>query len=283
MLKMGRGLKFILLLTLWLVAPAFGGEPAQQQILTIPAQIALPIGVKIWFNESGGSVMGLTSWNQGENFASLGIGHFIWYPANGKSSGNDGFPRLLRYMETHGVSIPWWLRSNNGQYCPWHTRNEFLQAQYSQRMVDLRRFLQQTIPIQAEYMTHHLEEIFPDMLASTPPEERPYICQQFYTLARTPAGVYALVDFLNFKGSGIGNSARNYNHGTGLLQVLKGMRNAPAGSTPLQAYVWSAKNTLIRRVENQSPQTHAEKWVAGWFKRLNTYLEGDLGPRVAIN
>ena len=39
------------------------------------------IGKRIWSNECNGTVDGLTSWNTGENFASLGIGHFIWYPA----------------------------------------------------------------------------------------------------------------------------------------------------------------------------------------------------------
>jgi hypothetical protein len=39
------------------------------------------IGRKIWQNESGGTVEGLTAWNVGEEFPSLGIGHFIWYPA----------------------------------------------------------------------------------------------------------------------------------------------------------------------------------------------------------
>ncbi|MFZ4681922.1 MAG: hypothetical protein ACOYMS_05440, partial [Terrimicrobiaceae bacterium] len=38
------------------------------------------IGRRIWKNECAGSVDGLTSWNSGEDFASLGIGHFIWYP-----------------------------------------------------------------------------------------------------------------------------------------------------------------------------------------------------------
>jgi hypothetical protein len=38
------------------------------------------IGNRIWQNECGGTLAGLTSWNTGENFASLGIGHFIWDP-----------------------------------------------------------------------------------------------------------------------------------------------------------------------------------------------------------
>jgi hypothetical protein len=38
---------------------------------------ALKIGKRVWQNECNGTVSGLTSWNQGEDFASLGIGHFI--------------------------------------------------------------------------------------------------------------------------------------------------------------------------------------------------------------
>jgi hypothetical protein len=38
------------------------------------------IGHRVWQNECNGTREGLTSWNTGENFASLGIGHFIWYP-----------------------------------------------------------------------------------------------------------------------------------------------------------------------------------------------------------
>src|SRR4030095_9892577 len=34
------------------------------------------IRTKIWQNEGSGTIAGLTSWNAGEDFASLGIGHF---------------------------------------------------------------------------------------------------------------------------------------------------------------------------------------------------------------
>lgn len=245
------------------------------QILTISPQIALPIGVKIWFNESGGSIKGLTEWNDGESFASLGIGHFLWHPYSNKNraSFDSGFPRLVRYIEKKGSKVPTWLRGN--LYCPWNNRQEFLQAQNSPRMIQLRLFLQQTIPIQAEYLVKQLEETLPDLLASAPQEDRASIYHNFHTLARTPAGIYALVDFLNFKGAGISDSRRNYEHGSGLLHVLKGMSRAPRGSTPLQAYVWSAKNALIRRVEHAPPSAHHERWLGGWFNRLNTYLEGD--------
>ena len=269
--------KITLTLLLFCNLPSFALDYKNQQILTISPQIALPIGIKIWFNECGGDLMGLTSWNDGEDFASLGIGHFLWHPYPSKrASHNSGFPHLLRYIQARGANIPPWLQGRNGLYCPWNNRDEFLRAQYSSKMAELRVFLQKTIPIQAEYMTRHLQEILPDLLASTPMEERPFIYEKFYSLARTPTGIYALVDYLNFKGAGISKSRHNYERGSGLLQVLKGMKFAPSNATLLQAYVWSAKNALIRRVEGSHASKHCERWLAGWFKRLNTYLEGDL-------
>ncbi len=249
----------------------------EEQIITISPQVALPIGIKIWFNESGGSVTGLTTWNIGENFASLGIGHFLWHPYPSKAASfNNGFPALVRYIKSKGIQIPIWLNGNGLLYCPWSNRNEFMNALYSRKMVELRDFLQRTIPIQAEYLTQNLQKILPDLLAYTPAQDRPMIYKNFHTLARSPSGIYALVDFLNFKGAGISDAPKNYEHGTGLLQVLKGMRDAPANYTPLRAYVWSAKKALAKRVARSNPQKGHERWLTGWFKRLDTYLEGDL-------
>jgi len=277
--------KIILASLLFYSSLGLGFENKTPPILIISPQIALPIGIKIWFNESGGSTIGLTSWNEGEDFASLGIGHFIWHPYPSKqASYNSGFPNLLLYMKSRGVNIPPWLQSKRALYCPWSNRSEFLQEQHSPKMIALRIFLQKTIPIQAEYMTVKLQKTLPNLLASAPMEDRSFIYEKFCSLARTPSGIYALVDYLNFKGPGISNSRQGYENGSGLLQVLKGMKHAPQSSTPLQAYVWSAKHALIRRVERSSATQHHERWLAGWFKRLNTYLEGDLEKqRMIIN
>jgi hypothetical protein len=271
--------KIILLLIAFYSSLVFGIKFDKQnnpQILTISSQIALPIGIKIWFNECGGSVDGLTAWNDGEDFASLGIGHFVWHPAVNpkRASFASGFPYLIRYIEKRGgYKVPRWL--HNALYCPWSNRQEFLRAKNSSRMAELRMFLQRTVPVQAECMVKHLEEILPGLLESTPSEDRSFIYNKFYLLARTPSGIYALVDYLNFKGAGISNSRSNYLHGSGLLQVLRGMKFAPPRLTPLQAYVWSAKKALLRRIETMPPSANTERWLGGWFNRVNTYLEGD--------
>lgn len=257
------------------------------KLIVISPEASLAIGVKIWFNECDGSVSGLTSWNNGESFASLGIGHFIWYPFPGKASSHDGFPRLLRYMKERGIAIPDWLKEHDGLYCPWKSRTEFLQAQYSNQMIELRQFLRNTIAIQAEFMTYRLEETFPQLLTTVSAVDRPYIFQQFCSMARTPIGIYAMVDYLNFKGAGVSVSQQSFMRGSGLLQVLGGMRYAPPGMSQLQAYVWSAKNALIRRVEKAPPEYHQERWLAGWFRRLNTYMMQDIiassGRRAVYN
>ena len=58
----------------------------------------LTIGRKIWQNECNGTIAGLTSWNEGENFASLGIGHFIWYPKNQRGPFEESFPKLVSFI-----------------------------------------------------------------------------------------------------------------------------------------------------------------------------------------
>ena len=62
------------------VAPDLPPAGPQGDTLTLSPEEARRIGRLIWRNESGGTRGGLTSWNAGEDFASLGIAHFIWYP-----------------------------------------------------------------------------------------------------------------------------------------------------------------------------------------------------------
>ena len=81
------------------------------------------IGRRIWNNECGGTRNGLTSWNAGENFASLGIGHFIWYPDGARGPFEESFPKLRSAFAKQGtIGVPVWMAGP----CPWSTRAEFL-------------------------------------------------------------------------------------------------------------------------------------------------------------
>src|SRR5688572_23162796 len=57
------------------------------------------VGRKVWQNESGGKRDGLTAWNVGENFPSLGIGHFIWYPKGVNGPFEESFPKLIEFFQ----------------------------------------------------------------------------------------------------------------------------------------------------------------------------------------
>src|SRR6266446_4677438 len=112
---------------------------------------ALRIGKKIWQNECNGTVSGLTSWNEGENFASLGIGHFIWYPAGMPGPFEESFPALVSFIAAHGAKLPSLLLATGEVHCPWKSRTEFIRAQQSPEMKQLRQFLVNTVDLQAQF------------------------------------------------------------------------------------------------------------------------------------
>ncbi|MGB6977032.1 MAG: hypothetical protein WBE18_06240 [Gammaproteobacteria bacterium] len=238
----------------------------------ITHQEAMKIGVKIWYNESAGKVAGLTYWDKDENFASLGIGHFTWYPFIGHRAG-DTFPDLIKFMEAKGVRVPTWLQGSIVRPCPWNSREELLQSFYSPPLVELRRFLLDTIPYQVEFMIRRMELALPRILQSAQPEDREYVREQFYLIASTPQGVYALVDYINFKGEGVVKNPYFSGENWGLLEVLQTMRLAPEDMNALQAFVWSANQVLTRHALIAPPDENALQWLGGWRNRLKTYLE----------
>ena len=56
---------------------------------------AVRIGQLVYRNECGSQEKYLVHWNVGEEFMSLGLGHFIWYPAGIEKTFSEIFPQLL--------------------------------------------------------------------------------------------------------------------------------------------------------------------------------------------
>ena len=236
--------------------------------LQISGKTAQKIGRRVWDNECGGSVNGLTSWNRGEAFPSLGIGHFIWYPKGTTGPFEESFPQLLRFMTSRRVKVPDWLRRADG--APWPTRTAFMNQFDSPRMRELRSFLVNTVPVQAEFLVFRLERALPGIEAAAPQKDRSRIRENFYRVADSPGGAYALIDYVNFKGEGIKRSERYKGQGWGLLQVLSNM--AP-NDNPVRAFANSADEVLTRRVRNSPPSRHESKWLPGWKNRVRTYVD----------
>jgi len=120
------------------------------------------IGKRIWQNECNGTVAGLTSWNSGEDFASLGIGHFIWYPNGMRGPFEESFPKFLDFAHERNITVPVWL--NQATACPWNSRAEFLNAQNSAQMRELRQFLAHTVDLQAQFLVARLQQSLAKML-----------------------------------------------------------------------------------------------------------------------
>jgi hypothetical protein len=137
-------------------------------------------------------------------------------------------------------------------------------------MLQLRDLLKDTVGWQARFAALRMEGALPKMLAAAPAVERDRIQTNFYRVAREPLGLYALMDYVNFKGEGVSPSERYRGQGWGLLQVLETM--SPTGPA-IRAFVKAADSVLTRRVANSPPARGEAKWLPGWRNRLRTYLE----------
>jgi len=237
-----------------------------------PAQLER-IAKLIFQNECDGREVCLTSWNKGEEFASLGIGHFIWYPQGTPESAkhfSESFPGLVRFMRRQGVEVPVWVQA--GQGCPWPNRKVFKSAQKSNKMTKFRLFLIKTMPFQASFMQNRLKNALPLILAHVPEDQRSHIRQQFNRVAAAPMGMYALVDYVNFKGEGVNPKERYQGQGWGLLQVLTEMHGESSGMGAISEFSDTADMLLTRRVALSPPERHESRWLAGWKKRIGTYV-----------
>jgi hypothetical protein len=235
---------------------------------------ALAIGKKIWQNECNGTVAGLTSWNEGENFASLGIGHFIWYPKGQRGPFEESFPKLVSFIAKRGAKLPGLLLGVGERPCPWNSRAEFLHSQQTAEMRQLRQFLADTVDLQAEFLISRLQNAPQKMLAEAAPADRANVQHQFERLASTPQGCYALVDYVNFKGEGVLHTERYQGQGWGLLQVLENMHATSAETAAVDEFARSAKAILTRRVQNAPAERRESRWLSGWLQRVNSYTQG---------
>lgn len=241
-----------------------GSSPA----INLSASQKAAIGKKIWQNESGGTVAGLTAWNTGEEFPSLGIGHFIWYPAGFNGRFKESWPEFIAFAESRGANPPAVAKQRNA---PWNSRAEFLSKSGSPEMSGLRNWLASTVGLQTDFIIMRSRAALPKILAAATASERAKIESNYRKVSTTPQGTYALIDYVNFKGDGTQVSERYNGQGWGLMQVLGGMNNVPSGPAAATEFAASAKRALSRRIANSPPARGEARWLEGWHNRCNTY------------
>jgi hypothetical protein len=241
----------------------------------ISDELADKLGRKIWLNETGGRPLAMTDWNSGEDFMSLGIGHFIWFPVNRPDRFEESFPPMLEFLRDKGINLPGWLNQRPIPPCPWNDRQEFKSHLNSPEMVELREFLQATFAGQTQFLISRMRQALPKILASLDrPRDRAHVQQQFDRVARASRDLYPLVDYTNFKGEGVSPSETFEDQetrtpeGWGLKQVLLTMSGAGEGQAALDAFADAAKSVLARRIRN----VPADKIrMQGWFVRCDSY------------
>jgi hypothetical protein len=241
-------------------------------IFEISKADTLMIAKRVFQNECSVEKDCLIEWNVGEEFLSLGLGHFIWYPANASGIYYESFRSYLQFAREAGVIIPVWLDKTPFPPCPWSSRNQFLNSTGSKQYADILNFMIKTKLCQADYLIENTKRSLQKIIDVAPQAQQLRISKYISQLSSNAQGLYALIDYVNFKGPGIGDSEKYKGEGWGLLQVLQGMRDMPTPQEVLAEFVRSAKVVLKHRVLIAPIDRHEEKWLPGWLNRMDTYL-----------
>lgn len=268
-----------LLLSSLSAGPAFAqlGQPDCQEFARsgealpqLTQDMKVRIGKKIWMNECGGRIDGLTSWNSGEEFPSLGIGHFIWYPKNFDGPFEESFHKLITYAQQRGANPPAVALNRN---CPWNSKAAFDRDLNGPELKSLRAWLANSVTLQTDFIMQRSRRALEKMKNDSTPESYQRIERNYDKVATTTNGVYALIDYVNFKGEGTNPKERYNGQGWGMMQVLLEMKDVPAGPAAAREFAASAKRTLDRRIANSPPERGESRWRQGWHNRCEGYAE----------
>ena len=249
--------------------PLPGSFDAGPAGVSLTASQKRAVGQKIWQNESGGKVDGLTHWNEGEEFPSLGIGHFIWYPKGFDGRWTETFPEFIAFARSRGAQgIPPTALLPD---CPWNSRAAFYKDFSGPRLSGMRKWLASTVSLQTDFIMAKSRAALPRILAAAPAGQRARIQANYNKVATTANGTYALIDYVNFKGDGTNPREQYKGQGWGLMWVLMEMRDVPAGQPAAREFAAAAKRRLDLRVRNSPPARGEKRWTPGWHNRCNTY------------
>jgi hypothetical protein len=252
--------------------PPANNRPAPLQTsnnaLSLTAAQKSSIGRKIWQNESAGKVTGLTAWNDGEEFPSMGIGHFIWYPKGFNGRWTETWPEFARYAASRGLSVP---AVGLQPDCPWTNKTSFMRDFNGPQLTGLRNWLAANIPVQTEFIAYKSRAALPNIMRAAPAAHRARIQANYQKVATTPNGIYALVDYVNFKGDGTNPKEAYAGQGWGLMWVLMEMRDVPTGQAAAREFGAAAKRRLDLRIKNSPAARGENRWRAGWHNRCDSY------------
>ena len=255
-------------------------SPAQELILTLPILSDADfdwIAARIYQNEAMSKSRYLTFWGEGEDFPSFGIGHFIWFPNGVDAPFDEMFPDMISFVKQRSKSspsFPAWMNDLTPFHAPWTDKQRFDQAWASPEMTELRQWLEANGQLQARFIVATFVQRWRDL--EFPAEQKQPMTLLLQELANSAEGLFAVIDYYNFKGLGVNPRERYLDQGWGLIQVLQAMALSRAdveGCVDLvKQFSQAAASRLSLRVENSPPERNESRWLEGWHKRLQGYV-----------
>ncbi len=231
------------------------------------------IAARIFANETNGQTKYLTYWGAGEDFPSLGIGHFIWFPEDVHAPFDETFPAMLDYVSERSrdcVPLPKWLQHSVVPDAPWSDKATFDAAQDSEHVASLRDWLARTAPEQAQFIVASFRQRWNELELKSGNKKR--LTALLAELLNTPEGLFAVIDYYNFKGLGSNPRERYAGEGWGLVQVLGDIAASTGVDAPLvKQFSEAAAHRLQRRVANAPPERNEARWLEGWHRRVAAY------------
>ena len=138
-------------------------------------------------------------------------------------------------------------------------------------MLKFRKFLKDTIDIQTDYIVARAQVSLIEILNSCDDKEKKQLTKKAQVLVNSYNGVYAIVDYVNFKGTGLSPKERYNDQGWGLKQVLQSMSDDITQENALSEFATACEKMLDLRVTNAKPLKNEGKWLEGWKKRVRIY------------
>jgi hypothetical protein len=239
------------------------------------------IGGRIYQNECAGKPKYLTYWGKGETFPSFGIGHFIWHPKLAQYAADqmfiETFPAMVEFV-SKTQRPPSWLAELSTQsefVAPWSSKEAFDQAWSNNELQQLRDWLLETQSQQAQFIVMAFQKRWLSETQSLSLNQQVIIQLRLTKMMSFKKGLFAVIDYFNFKGIGLNEKEQYQGTSWGLASVLRAMNIAEESSQDdyLAQFVIAAKKRLQLRVTLAPAERNESRWLKGWEVRLNQYLK----------
>ena len=194
----------------------------------------------------------------------LGIGQFIWYSNQSSKKYNETFPEFISFLKkkTSSNKIPHEFLTrfkNKKEFIKWKNQHKTRVNQLEDWLTSKKMMQYQTLFI-IDKFKNSMQKILVDV------DSNRY--KNFQAMMRVKAGhgLFIMIDYMNFKGTGLSKRERYNNQGWGIVQVLD-LMNTKSPDTVLE-FKNKAESLLKTRIKNHPSD---KKYFKSWKNHLNTY------------